>query len=84
MGIMLSQLLTLKPLVGFVASQKQAAGTCSVPWRQTVSTDCPGGSLCSITAMPEYACKSFEELRWEDYQVCFHGYVCLVQDRISK
>ena len=65
-------LLKLKHLAGFGA-QQQASGTRSVPWRKTVASDSTSGksdgNYLSIVAMPEYASKSFEELRWEDYQV---------------
>lgn len=53
-------------------------GSTEVQWRQTkeqLSLEHPGrrerpGHYQSISAMPEYCNKSFEELRWEDYQVC--------------
>ena len=62
----------LKHLAGFGA-QQQTTGTRSVPWRKTAASDSTSGksdgNYFSIVAMPEYASKSFEELRWEDYQV---------------
>lgn len=58
---------------GFGGQQQQQNGTRAVQWRRTVSTDTSGGKndgyYQSISAMPEYTGKSFEELRWEDYQV---------------
>ncbi|KAL4425557.1 hypothetical protein ABPG75_009573 [Micractinium tetrahymenae] len=52
-----------------------ARGTRSVPWRKTQEQDTSGSTgaksvvyFNSISCMPEYAGKSVEELRWEDYQ----------------
>ena len=53
-----------------------SAGSRDVPWRETeehsqdVGWHKRPGHCQSIFAMPEYCHKSFEELRWEDYQVC--------------
>ena len=52
----------------------QISGTRGVHWRQTerlVDTSFGTGRevYMSISAMPEYSSKSFEELRWEDIQV---------------
>lgn len=51
-------------------------GTRGVPWQKTQELDSSttGGAKTTvfynaITAMPQYAGKSVEELRWEDYQV---------------
>lgn len=68
-------------VLGFGApQQQQAAGTRSVAWRKTAASDSTSGksdgNYLSIVAMPEYAGKSFEELRWEDYQVCKHSHMC--------
>ena len=67
----------INQLSGFGAPQQQTAGTRSVAWRKTAASDSSSGksdgNYLSIVAMPEYASKSFEELRWEDYQVCIHG-----------
>ena len=56
-----------------MAQPQQQPGTRAVPFRKTPSSDSgtgkSDGHYLSITAMPEYASKSFEELRWEDYQV---------------
>lgn len=55
------------------AGQWKVPGTRSVLWRKTSASDSvsgrPEGAYFSIVAMPEYAGKSLEELRWEDYQV---------------
>ena len=61
------------PIAGFGQQQQQQNGSRNVAWRKTPSQETSGGkndgSYLSISAMPEYAGKSFEELRWEDYQV---------------
>ncbi|KAL3138125.1 hypothetical protein ABBQ38_005353 [Trebouxia sp. C0009 RCD-2024] len=61
---------------GFGAPQ-QAAGTRSVQFRKTPASDSTSGksdgNYLSIVAMPEYANKSFEELRWEDYEAGCKG-----------
>lgn len=62
------------PPAGFGQQQQPASGTRTVPWRKTAAaSDSAGsksdGNYFSITAMQEYSSKSFEELRWEDYQV---------------
>ncbi|PSC76893.1 nuclear pore complex NUP98A isoform B [Micractinium conductrix] len=52
-----------------------ARGTRAVPWRKTQEQDTSGSTgaksvvfFNSISCMPEYAGKSVEELRWEDWQ----------------
>ena len=68
-------LMQVVPSAGFGQQQQQpASGTRTVPWRKTAAaSDSAGsksdGNYFSITAMQEYSSKSFEELRWEDYQV---------------
>ena len=53
-------------------SPPECNNTTDIPWQETPPSDLDGshdGSLQSITAMPEYAGMSQEELRWNDYQV---------------
>ena len=64
------------PIAGFGQQQQQQQqqnGSRNVAWRKTPSQETSGGkydgSYNSISAMPTYAGKSFEELRQEDYQV---------------
>lgn len=59
-------------------SGAQAVGTTSVKYQDTVEQDTTGGSLTSlkyhsISAMPAYRNKTFEELRAEDYQAGVKG-----------
>ena len=61
-------------VTGFGQQQQQQSGTRQTPWRKTSSGETSNGKsdgsyFFSISAMPEYSGKSFEELRWEDYQV---------------
>ena len=71
----------LECCVGPGVVSPQVAGTRSVLWKKTSARDAssgkPDGQYLSIVAMPQYAGKSFEELRWEDYQVCFYSLVSL-------
>ncbi|CAD5312304.1 unnamed protein product [Arabidopsis thaliana] len=51
----------------------QQGGSRAVPYAPTVEADTgtgtqPAGKLESISAMPAYKEKNYEELRWEDYQ----------------
>lgn len=64
------------PMSGFSGSQ--GVGTLSVKYQDTVEQDTTGGSLTSlkyhsISAMPAYRNKTFEELRAEDYQAGVKG-----------
>lgn len=64
------------PASGFSGSQ--GVGTLSVKYQDTVEQDTTGGSLTSlkyhsISAMPAYRNKTFEELRAEDYQAGVKG-----------
>jgi len=59
---------------GFGAQGIQSRGTRSVAWKKTQEIDQSSTGARStvqynsISVMPEYASKSVEELRWEDYQ----------------
>lgn len=51
---------------------QETKGTGNPPYKPTPDTDTSTGAVLnqvSITAMPNYANKSFEELRWEDMQM---------------
>lgn len=61
----------------------QTSGSRTVQWRKTgeieiANIGTPRQLYRSISAMPEYSSKSFEELRWEDFQVSFVFHVWLV------
>ena len=62
------------PSAGFGVAPTAPKGTRAVPWRKQQETDQSSTGAKStvyynnITCMPEYASKSVEELRWEDYQ----------------
>ena len=66
-------------------SQGDITGTSQVPFHRVMKLD---GDECitfnSITAVPDYECaaKSFEELRWEDYQDGNYGSATFVDDNL--